>query len=74
MKRPICRENIPQFREHALQHIRADDAYAVETFDPAKGVIALTLHPTVEPLDKARVRQLRQQFETAVLTPCKCTR
>ena len=68
MKRPICRENIPQFREHALQHIRADDAYAVETFDRASGFGRLTLHPIEKRLEKTHVTQLRKQLENETTT------
>ena len=68
MKCPICHKDVPKFREHALQHVRADQAYAVEVFDPSKGVARLTLYPITEPLDKVRLKQLRKQFENATTT------
>ena len=35
MKCPVCQKRVENFREHALNHIRADEAYGVETWDRA---------------------------------------
>jgi hypothetical protein len=68
MKCPLCHQNVHNLRKHALQHVRADEAYAIETFDHAKGVSQLTLHSIAKPLDRFRVEKLREQIENATTT------
>jgi len=65
MKCPICRENIPEFRRHAMQHVENGEAYGIEVYDGARGVSQLTLHATPEPLKMAAIDELRWRFENA---------
>jgi hypothetical protein len=68
MRCPICDGDFPQFRQHALQHIIADEAYGIEVFDRDKGASRLTLHPILGRLSKERLKELRQQYENATTT------
>jgi hypothetical protein len=56
MKCPICKKVPEDFREHALNHVRADEAYAIETWDHVKHEAKLALHPIAGPLELDRVK------------------
>jgi hypothetical protein len=62
MKCPVCEKVSENFREHALNHVRADEAYAVETWDNAKGEAKLVLHTISGPLNMNTVRSLRRML------------
>ena len=68
MKCPICHGDFPQFRQHALQHIIADEAYGIEIFDRKRSTSRLTLYPILGRLSKERLKELRQQHENATTT------
>jgi len=65
MKCPICREKVTEFRQHALQHVRNDEAYAVEVYSHKKGSSRLTLHAITEPLNRAAVKKFRKRLENS---------
>jgi hypothetical protein len=51
MKCPVCNKVPEDFREHALDHIRADEAYAIETWDGVKHKADFVLRPLKGPLN-----------------------
>jgi hypothetical protein len=62
MKCPICKKVPDDFREHALNHVRADEAYAIETWDDVKHKAKLTLHPITGPLGLTRMKSLKRML------------
>ena len=60
MKCPICKKTPKNFREHALNHIRANEAYAIETWGHAKHNAELVLCPVAGPLGLTRVKSLKR--------------
>jgi hypothetical protein len=59
MKCPVCNQVPEDFREHALNHVRDDEAYAIETWDHVKHEAKLTLYPIATPLDLKSVKSLK---------------
>jgi hypothetical protein len=59
MKCPVCKKVLENFREHALNHVRADEAYAIETWDDVKQKAELALHPIVGSLNLNRLKSLK---------------
>ncbi len=64
MKCQVCKKSVKDFREHALNHVRADEAYAVETWDPKTASATLVLYPLRSPFTVGEVTQLRKKFKT----------
>jgi hypothetical protein len=62
MKCPVCKKVPEDFREHALNHVRADEAYAIETWDHVEGEANLVLHPVKGPLTMKRTKSLTRQL------------
>jgi hypothetical protein len=62
MKCPVCKKVPENFREHALNHIRADEAYAIETWGHVKGEATLVLYPLKSSLTLKRIKSLTQQL------------
>jgi hypothetical protein len=63
MKCPVCKEVVENFREHALNHVRADEASAIETWDHLQGEATFVLHPLKGSLTLKRIRSLTQQLK-----------
>jgi hypothetical protein len=59
MKCPVCNEVPEDFREHAFNHVRADEAYAIETWDHLKHKPTLVLQTIAGPLNPNALRSLR---------------
>jgi hypothetical protein len=59
MKCPICDKVPKNFREHALNHVRADEAYAIETWDDLKHKPTLVLQAIAGPLNMSAIKTLR---------------
>lgn len=59
MKCPVCKKTPANFREHALNHVRADEAYAIETWNDMKHEAMLALYPITCPLDVSRVKSFK---------------
>lgn len=59
MKCPVCEKVSENLREHALNHVRADEAYAIETWDHAKGEAKLVLQTIAGPLNRNAIIKLR---------------
>jgi hypothetical protein len=71
MKCPICKVSVKNFKEHAFGHVRADEAYAVETWNYKIGSAKLVLHPLAEPPGPGKIRPLQKKFDavnTRILT------
>jgi hypothetical protein len=62
MKCPVCKKTPQDFREHALNHIRADEAHAIETWDHVKHKATLVLHTITRPLDLQTVKNLKPKL------------
>jgi hypothetical protein len=62
MNCPICKEVPENFREHALRHVRADEAYAIETWDKVKHRVTLVLHVIVSPLNLNYIKSLKRML------------
>jgi hypothetical protein len=64
MKCPVCKKSVENFREHAFGHVRADEAYVVETWDPQTASAKLVLYPLLAPLVRGEIKPLQKKFET----------
>jgi hypothetical protein len=62
MKCPVCKKVSENLREHALNHVRADEAYAIETWDDAKHKAKFVLHTLAGPLNLDRIKSLKQML------------
>jgi hypothetical protein len=62
MKCSVCNKTPENFREHALDHIRADEAYAIETWDGVKHKVTLVLRPIAAPLNPNRIKSLKDML------------
>jgi hypothetical protein len=60
MKCPACNKTPENFREHALHHVRADEAYAIETWDHTEHKADLRLHAVTGPLGPNRIKELNR--------------
>jgi hypothetical protein len=65
MKCPVCKAEVKDFFKHALNHVRDDEAYAVETWDHQTASANLALHPLPAPLGPGDVKPLQKKFNTA---------
>ena len=62
MKCPVCKKVPEDFREHALNHVRDDEGYAIETWDHVNGEARLDLCPIAGPLNRERVKNLKRML------------
>jgi len=63
MECPVCKRSVKDFRQHAFNHVRADEAYAVEIWDPGTASTKLVLYPLLAPLGPGETKSLLQQLD-----------
>jgi hypothetical protein len=59
---PVCGKSAKDFRTHVLNHVRLDEAYAVEVWNPKKFVSSLTVYPLQRPLTVGELKTLRKEL------------
>lgn len=64
MKCPVCKKTPEDFREHAMNHVRADEAYAIETWDNVNHKPTLVLQAIAGPLHMKAIKNLRHKLGT----------